>query len=194
MTFFTHVKALSNVIEEMRNPFILDTRDLTDPTVVDTVRKIERLGREQYETFVSEHLVDQVRSIKRNNLPLLCRPPVREGELQHANRVDLVWDEYIPGILKTYTRSIRGKGSRSALPRNWQEFLRNNDNKIELFSFLSKQVAALETDRQVIATDPINVLCTKPRDITSLGPCTQEEADTRVFRHHLIQDVYYLSK
>lgn len=43
MTFFNQVKALSNVIEDMGNPFIdesgdlvLDTRDLADPSVVNT--------------------------------------------------------------------------------------------------------------------------------------------------------------
>ncbi|KAG7163702.1 Retinol dehydrogenase 7-like [Homarus americanus] len=72
--------------------------------------------------------------------------PYINSQLQPTNRVDLVWDEYIPGSLKTYTRSNRGKGSRRpvkssiALSRNWQEFLRNDDNKIGLFSFLSKQV------------------------------------------------------
>ncbi|KAG7156745.1 hypothetical protein Hamer_G006744, partial [Homarus americanus] len=86
--------------------------------------------------------------------------------LQQANKVDLVWDEYIPSSIKTYTRSNRGKGSRRL------EFQRNDDNKIELFSFLSKQVTALETDRQIIVTCHKNILYTQPRDITSLAPCT----------------------
>ncbi|KAG7178154.1 hypothetical protein Hamer_G003935 [Homarus americanus] len=71
--------------------------------------------------------------------------PYINSQLQYGNRVDLVWDEYIPGSLKTYTRSNRGKGSlrrvesSNALPRNWQEFLRNDDNKIERFFFLSSR-------------------------------------------------------
>ena len=45
-------------------------------------------------------------------------------QLQDVQRVDVVWDEYVHGSLKTYTRSVRGKGSRrrvessNALPRN----------------------------------------------------------------------------
>ena len=110
-------------------------------------------------------------------------------QLQNAQRVDVVWDEYVQGSLKSYTRSVRGKGSRrrvessSTIPRNWQEFLRNEDNKRELFSFLSLQTAKLETDRQVIITHHKEVLCTQSRDTSALAPCTHEEADTRIFLH-----------
>ncbi|KAG7160440.1 hypothetical protein Hamer_G001690, partial [Homarus americanus] len=245
MKYFTHVKALSNVIEEMENPFIdnscdlliLDTRDLADPAVVDTVRKTVRYNKDP---------------IKRNNLPLFSRLPVREksrakhqlssvksdcslfsslyiscqirdgdldeffthenqacppslssmgklrlgtksdlvycleelippttrdstpaaepepsvdkidsstadapgtsctfsecstqiflpyinSQLQYANRVDLVWDEYIPGSLKIYTSSNRGKGSRrqlessNALPRNFRNAAKHGYFKV----------------------------------------------------------------
>jgi len=48
VTYFNQVKALSNVIEEMGNPFIddsndllvLDSRDLADPAVINTMRNI----------------------------------------------------------------------------------------------------------------------------------------------------------
>jgi hypothetical protein len=110
-------------------------------------------------------------------------------QLKHVDRVDLVWDEYIHGSLKTYTRSVRGKGSRrrveasSTLPKNWQEFLRNDENKSELFSFLSLQVAKLETEKQIIVTHHRNVICTQPHDVSEISPCTHEEADTRIFIH-----------
>lgn len=64
-----------------------------------------------------------------------------------------------------------------------QEFLRNDDNKSELFSFLSLKVASLETESQIIVTHHKDVLCTQPRDTTDLAPCTHEEADTRMFLH-----------
>ena len=56
-------------------------------------------------------------------------------QLQNVQRLDVVWDEYVHGSLKAYTRSTRGKGSRrcvessNAVPKNWMEFLRNDDNK-----------------------------------------------------------------
>ena len=84
------LKSLANTIEEMINPFtenssdllVLDNRDLTDPAVINTVRKIETLGQGQYDTYVSDRLVNQTKpistSIKKNNLPLFNRLPVRE--------------------------------------------------------------------------------------------------------------------
>ena len=115
--------------------------------------------------------------------------PYITTQLQSVQRLDVVWDEYIHGSLKAYTRSTRGKGSRrrvessNAMPRNWKEFLRNDDNKAELFSFLSLKTASLETESQIIITHHKEVLCTQPRNTTGLAPCTQEEADTRIFLH-----------
>ena len=48
------------------------------------------------------------------------------SQLQHVNRVDVKWDEYLPDSLKAETRK-RGKGARRCvepIPGNWQEFLR----------------------------------------------------------------------
>ena len=64
------------------------------------------------------------------------------SQLQHVERPDIVWDRYIADSLKLETRCNRGKGirqrvePRSAVPGNWQEFLRIDDNKTELFFFL----------------------------------------------------------
>ena len=89
-SFVRDVKILTNTIEEMGNAFtenstdllVLDSRDLADPSVVDTVRRIEEIGQDQYDTYVKERLVSQTKSIfdpiKKNNLPLFSRPPVRE--------------------------------------------------------------------------------------------------------------------
>ena len=110
-------------------------------------------------------------------------------QLQNVQRLDVVWDEYVHGSLKAYTRSTRGKGSRrrvessNAVPKNWMEFLRNDDNKTELFSFLSLKIANLETEGQIIVTHHKDVLCTQPRNTTGLAPSTHEEADTRMFLH-----------
>lgn len=66
--------------------------------------------------------------------------------LQHSNRVDVVWDEYMPSSLKESTREKRGAGMRRKvgsqvkLPQKWMEFLRDNDNKRELFQFLTHKV------------------------------------------------------
>ena len=74
----------------MRNPssentsdlLVLDSRDLVNPAVINTVRKIEKLGQKQYDTYVSDQLVNETKpisaAIKKNNLPLFNRLPIRE--------------------------------------------------------------------------------------------------------------------
>lgn len=63
--------------------------------------------------------------------------------LEKVERVDVVWDVYLQCSLKSSTRERRGTGIRrkvtpsSPLPRIWLEFLRVNENKTELFNFLS---------------------------------------------------------
>ena len=115
--------------------------------------------------------------------------PYITSQLQHVNRLDVVWDEYIADSLKAETRTRRGKGIRrrvepsNTIPGNWQEFLRINDNKIELFSFLATSAATIATDKQVISTCHTGVLCIQSRDVSGLAPCTHEEAVTRILLH-----------
>ena len=115
--------------------------------------------------------------------------PHVKNQLHHSSRVDVVWDEYLPDSLKAETRSKRGKGVRrrvepsTAIPKNWQEFLRIDDNKVELFSFLATSVVAIDTEKQIISTHHRDVLCKQTRDVSGLAPCTHEEADTRMFVH-----------
>ncbi|KAK3877040.1 hypothetical protein Pcinc_018219 [Petrolisthes cinctipes] len=118
--------------------------------------------------------------------------PCITSQLQHTSRMDIVWDEYFPDSLKTDTRKKRGKGTRrrvepsSSIPGNWQAFLRIDKNKVELFAFLATRIATTETEKQIISTNHKEVLCTQPRDVAGLAPCSHEEADTRILLH--IQD------
>ena len=45
------MRSLANIIEDMdiSDLLTLDSRDITDPTIIDTVRPIEKLGEEQYD-------------------------------------------------------------------------------------------------------------------------------------------------
>ena len=92
-----------------------------------------------------------------------------------------------PESLKAETRSKRGKGVRrhvapsTAIPRNWKEFLRIDENKVDLFSFLATTVvASINCSKQIISTHRTEVLCNQSRDVSGLAPCTHEEADTRI--------------
>ena len=314
MTFGQHVARLTDVMEEMGNPFLeettdllrLDTREIMDPEVVAAVRQAEETGKQQYETYATDRLVEQSTSIsepiKKNKLPLFSRPPQREKsksslqvsslksdcslfsrlyiacqardgnlqdffrhenqacppslsqlgklrqgtkadlmeclesytdvkhdapdtdvtildgavvvnflkpvgaksfddyalktflpyierQLQHAKRVDIVWDQYQANSLKSQTRDKRGKGIRrrvdgsTSIPGNWQQFLRVDANKVELFSFLANHIAHMEMEKQVITTDGEDVNCCLPCDTSGLSPCNHEEADTRLMVH-----------
>ena len=65
------MRSLIETIDEMGNPFQeysedllqMDTRDIADERVVETVRRIERVGQEQYTTFVKERLVKRTTSL-----------------------------------------------------------------------------------------------------------------------------------
>ena len=62
--FMKDVRALIAVFQDMGNPFlentqdllVLDTRDIIETPVAETVRKIESLDEEQYTKFVEERL------------------------------------------------------------------------------------------------------------------------------------------
>jgi hypothetical protein len=75
--------------------------------------------------------------------------PSVKSHLNRMSRLDLVWDQYISSSLKATARVKRGSGSRrkvlpsADLARNWAEFLHNDDNKTELFNFLSDTLQSL---------------------------------------------------
>ena len=95
----------------------------------------------------------------------------------------------MPDNLKVETRTKRGRGIRrrvepsSSIPGNWQAFLRIDENKVELFSFLATRLAAQETEKQVIGTLHKDVVCTHARYIAGLAQCTHEEAHSRMLLH-----------
>ena len=66
----------------MSDLLVLNSRDVVDTAVADIVRQMEKLGVEQYETYVEERLVNQTvpitDPIKRNNLHHFSHPPVSE--------------------------------------------------------------------------------------------------------------------
>ncbi len=118
--------------------------------------------------------------------------PYMMSQLRNAMRLDVVWDRYVEDSLKGMTRAKRGKGVRrhvtaeGAIPKNWQNFLRVNHNKTELFLFLSKALllAFDEEGKQLVITNDNSILSKPPLlDSDSLSPSTHEEADTRLLLH-----------
>jgi len=71
--------------------------------------------------------------------------PYISTQLEKVHRLDFVWDIYLADSLKGTTRKKRGKGIRkravpsTVMPKNWKDFLRVDQNKTELFGFLSRE-------------------------------------------------------
>ena len=61
--------------------------------------------------------------------------PYIRRQLDTVKRIDVVWDVYLKDSLKGTAREKRGKGfreeGRNTIPRNWQMFLRVDENKTE---------------------------------------------------------------
>ena len=116
--------------------------------------------------------------------------PFINNQVQHVSRVDIVWDKYIQNSLKTQARKKHGKGIRrrvsasTNVPRNWQQFLREEGNKTELFAFLVEHIRhILVTDKQIVTTNSSGVVCIPPKNTSYLAPCNHEKADTRMIVH-----------
>ena len=65
--------------------------------------------------------------------------------LQCVRRLDIVWDVYLADSLKAGTKSKQGQDQRrkvlplAPLPSTWKSFLKNDENKSDLFCFLSER-------------------------------------------------------
>ena len=103
--------------------------------------------------------------------------------------VDMVCDAYWKESLKAATRTTRCKCIRrhvegyKQVPSNWQECMRIDENKSELFRLISDRIVDEEFPGQVIVTRDDEVLSSAPCDLAGLMSCTHEEADTRMSVH-----------
>ena len=118
------------------------------------------------------------------------------GQLQSVRRLDIVWDVYLTDSLKAGTKSKRGQGQRrkvlpmAPLPSTWKSFLKNYENKSDLFCFLSTTTTTTTNERSpasrkiLVSTCGDSVVSSSTEvDLTHMSGCTHEEADTRVFLH-----------
>lgn len=97
----------------------------------------------------------------------------------------MVWDVYREGLLKRTMRKRRGKGQRrqvtmsTRIPTDWKGFLRNDENKNELFLLLASYLVSMviPDDKELYTTSGESVLSSR-MNLTNLARCTHEEADT----------------
>ena len=110
---------------------------------------------------------------------------ISQFSLQHC-RVDVFFYQYKSDSLKAYARESRGMGKRCKVTLsgkvlgNWKTFMRNDNNKTELFCLLAKSIGTIETGI-VYATFNETSICNKLARQQIF--CTHEEADTRMFVH-----------
>ncbi|KAK3910837.1 Protein dachsous [Frankliniella fusca] len=112
-----------------------------------------------------------------------CSPSVK--------RVDVVWDTYSDTSLKSAARDKRGHGDRfqvnstTSIPHSWPNFLRDSNNKKQLFSLLAKSLQSLFIPGvEVYSTTDSDVVCSSSAaDLSFISPCNHEEADSRMILH-----------
>ena len=100
-------------------------------------------------------------------------------------RLDAARDTYPGENLKVLTQQKCGNGARIKVGHEWNTaFLKNEDNKKELFAFISKELSAAKMiGRPLLSTHHETVLSNKDIDLSSLEPCNHSEADTRIILH-----------
>ena len=115
--------------------------------------------------------------------------PTLQSYSRHYYRTDIVFDIYKPDSLKAMTRSKRGTGIQrkvvgsSRLPGSWNNVLRLDNNKTELFEFLATHIEMTEAANRIVATKGENVVSYMAITMEGLSPCTHEEAGMRLFIH-----------
>jgi len=67
-----------------------------------------------------------------------------------------------------------------------KSFSASTTTRWELFSFLASNMADIDTNKNLITTQGIGVLCFNRQDVSALSPCTHEKADIRLLLH--VQD------
>ena len=122
-------------------------------------------------------------------------PFLEKQTTEHTTRVDAVWDRYLNPSLKSQTRMKRSEtggrrirvSAKIPIPKGteWQKFLKESQNKAELYQFLSEELVKHTNAAKYLflTTKEDQVLSNRPTDVTSLTPCRHEEADTRLMLH-----------
>ncbi|CAH1160137.1 unnamed protein product [Phaedon cochleariae] len=116
--------------------------------------------------------------------------PYLKSQFRRTTRLEIIWDTYLPGSLKASARKKRGTGirtrvlSKTPLPKKWHEFLRMDENKEELFHFLSSHLRNISPDvGTVVTTIGEDTISNVDICLESVTPCSHEEADTRLMLH-----------
>ncbi|KAJ8415665.1 hypothetical protein AAFF_G00402220 [Aldrovandia affinis] len=196
--------------EESRDLLSLDTKDIAHHTAAELIGTHLEKCKVRFQEFMKglegEEESTFYEPIKKNRVDFFRQsaPTEFKGVQEYAmldvlptiqaystkyKRTDIVFDVYRPSSLKAETRSKRGRGVRrrvtgkGKIPSNWRNFLRENDNKAELFNFLADKIARVATPNVVIVTKEEDAVSNRTINLAGVAPCSHEEADTRIFVH-----------
>ena len=111
-----------------------------------------------------------------------------------VERIDIIFDVYRAVTIKRETRESRGSGARVSIRRETpimkslrgaKSYLQNDNNKVQLFTMFADIIIESCQDilSHIISTKSEGAVNNKNLPLNAIQPCTQEEADTRIFLH-----------
>ena len=113
-TFITHVKNVTDIIEELDNSFTytssdllaLDSKRIMSNSLVDAIKSAENIGKAQYHTFLKEHLYNNTIDFDdtmSKTMSLLCSD-TQKKTAKHTSNLSNLHDDislfsrmYVPG-------------------------------------------------------------------------------------------------
>ena len=109
-------------------------------------------------------------------------------------RADIVFDIYKNLSIKSTARQTRGfersliLSFKTPIPKNWQNFLRVNENKAELFELISDYITCIDCYKIIVAAKNEKTLTNDTStDLSDVWPCNHEEAEPCIILHILHQ-------
>ena len=136
-----------------------ESEPVADAIIIDGSALVNSLCPRTSNTFEEYAVLDVLPSIQRYSTKY--------------QRTDIVFD--------VYQKCLRRVTSNGKIPSNWPIFLRENDNKTELFIFLADRIVEMCTANVVIATREEDFVSNRAISLEGVPLCSQEEADTRIF-------------
>ena len=171
-----------------KSDFLLCLKDLAEPCLTPPAGEVKIIDAAGYININKPYNSTTFGQYCSAEIPLKI-----QQHLAGLKRLDFVFDTYRPDSIKGQTREARGDGIRIAvrnetpIATKFQSFLRNNDNKTELFKLLAVNIAEIPSNSvNILATHLEEVLSNNPDvDVSAIQPCNHEEADTRLLLHAL---------
>ena len=116
--------------------------------------------------------------------------PFLHEKLVHVNRLDVVWDIYLVNNLKVTTHQKGGDVSRkkvtgsTIMPRRWDTFLRNSQNKASLIQLISNCIKSelfpgLNQKKMVRTYNEYGIYSSDGTEPATLLPCNHKKVDYR---------------